>query len=534
MVASLPIPDVSKVASVSVTVASQDEPHAALRVEGDAAERIRSYLGAAQMAEAPTSLIRNVSIHWAHVDSVFVTVEAALDTSVLPKGVRPVLPLLLESLFKLPVMLENGTVIPAEEVIEALQRDTADYGSSVGKGGRSFMPGRYGGCAFVYVKTEAKDFATGVEWLKRILYQTVLDPFILKIQAQKLLSEIPEHKRDGGTMAKVLMDEILFGSSSTNHAAMNIMRQQKYLEQFMHSVETGLHMEETMEALEVTRRIIADALSMRIHVATDLLKLGAPYQTLSSMFPQADDMDDDDFSRAALTEGWLTNVTLLRASSHVKHQPSRQVLGLSSVENSDLQQTTAGLLSNDPELPAVLVAIEYLTALEGDFWCRIRGLGLAYGSTLTNIAEMGVLKFALHRATDPVAAQKAAAEIVAEYCRGEKDLNERALEGSKSSLIYEIVEGSDTRSAAAQQSWDHVFAGKPMGWEKQMMSKIMAVTKDEALTAMRKHLMPVFDLSKAALVVVSPTSKAESIANTYNATLLQEDKLSERFGNLIA
>ena len=132
------------------------------------------------------------------------------------------LPLLLESTFKLGVRDEDGGAItPAEEVIEALQRDTVSFSGSVGRHGSSFSPGSFGGNAvFFSIKAEMTALSTAIGWLHKLLYRTVLDPGVLKVQASKLLAEIPSMKRSGGAMAGALMTEEIFGVHvSTNHAA---------------------------------------------------------------------------------------------------------------------------------------------------------------------------------------------------------------------------------------------------------------------------------------------------------------------------
>lgn len=159
--------------------------------------------------------------------------------------------MLLESTFKLGVVDDEGVITPAEEVIEALQRDTVAFSGSVGRsGGGSFSPGSFGANAvFFSVKAEATALSTAIEWLHKLLYRTVLDPAVLKVriyaryisrsvaatlqisirsfttdlvqvQASKLLAEIPSMKRNGGVMAGALMTEETFGADvSTNHAA---------------------------------------------------------------------------------------------------------------------------------------------------------------------------------------------------------------------------------------------------------------------------------------------------------------------------
>jgi len=48
----------------------------------------------------------------------------------------------------------------------------------------------------------------------------------------------------------------------------------------------------------------------------------------------------------------------------------------------------------------LLVSIEYVNALEGAFWKRIRGLGLSYGYSMNHRIEEGLLYFGLTKSTN--------------------------------------------------------------------------------------------------------------------------------------
>lgn len=62
---------------------------------------------------------------------------------------------------------------------------------------------------------------------------------------------------------------------------------------------------------------------------------------------------------------------------------------LSAVDSAYLNLAAPGIDSfTSPDLPALLIATDFLTAIEGDFWRKLRGMGLAYGYGLAADVRM--------------------------------------------------------------------------------------------------------------------------------------------------
>ena len=101
-----------------------------------------------------------------HLESSFLRLEVALDTSVLAPAQRLFLTLLDEVAFKLPTRdpaagpgaAERGH----EETVAALERELVGYGCAVGFGGSNFAPGAFGQFWRVHVKVRVSRRGGGV------------------------------------------------------------------------------------------------------------------------------------------------------------------------------------------------------------------------------------------------------------------------------------------------------------------------------------------------------------------------------------
>ena len=110
--------------------------------------------------------------------------------------------------------------------IEALQRETVSAGVGLGRR-RRVRRGPVPVGRFWKVKVERDDFGVGV-WLRRLIFQTEIDAERLRVAALKLVAAVPDEKRSGMGVARLLLKERLYDPAS-NVGAVNPLRQARFL-----------------------------------------------------------------------------------------------------------------------------------------------------------------------------------------------------------------------------------------------------------------------------------------------------------------
>jgi hypothetical protein len=58
---------------------------------------------------------------------------------------------------------------------------------------------------------------------------------------------------------------------------------------------------------------------------------------------------------------------------------------------------------------------------------------------------------------------------------------------------------------------NQALKGVSQNWNVELLKKYQAVTKEDVLAALKKHVLPIFDPSSSVVVAVTAPSKAESI-----------------------
>ncbi|KAL3870528.1 hypothetical protein ACJMK2_038582 [Sinanodonta woodiana] len=435
----------------------------------------------------------------------FVQISALLDSSGVPQELKYYLPLFCEVLFESPV-IRNGVLISHEEVIQLLQADTLMTAASLGIQGETFSCGSVPQVVQVLLKVELEKYEKGVAWLKDLLYNIKFTAERLKIVAKRMSNDIAEYKNKGYTVVRTLLKSIIF-SKDCNHAISSMLKQQTFLQQILQQLDEEPEMVES----RMNQLLQVLTCNLTIHMSADTTRLAAehplPHKVWTDIIPKTHQFISD---RCAMKK---TSDFVIPLESSLEKQI---IVGVGSVESSYLIQAVPCIDSySHPDIPAIMVFIQYLTQLEGPMWRQIRGLGLSYHYSMFMQPESGLLYFLLAKSTHIVNAFKEARDIVKGYAKGETDFNEIELESAKSSLTFEVIEKEKTVSEASQESLLSYYRGVSHTYNRDLLKTISKVSIADLQRVGEKYMAPLFDVSQIRCAVCCHPSKVEEISEEF-------------------
>ena len=406
---SLPVPDLEKVPSIPLFTARLSPSMDGLPIS-IIPESVRGF--SMEDAEAvAVQMTKDVSKATAspfhadlcHIDSAFVFAAVGIDTTPLSAEQRLYFPILEEILFKLPATLEDGTQLSKDEFVNQLQDETVSYSSGLGLLGGSIPQ-----MSYIRVQVENTDgtgLANALRWIRRTLFCTNITEQAVKTAVQRLISEIPPQIRYGPAVVATIAAEMNFDASKSNSIACNVLRQKPFLSKIFESMNnsedgadaetnTNTGIQAVIEELERIRKELFQTVNMHPFVAANLRIIPNLLDTLVTSLS-----GDSVTTQGRLIEN-VSAASVLKAKDPNSSGGEGAVCALSAIESGFLNIVAPGIKAYDANRAALLVAIEYLTALEGDFWVKLRGAGLTYSYSIGDSTDSQLLKFSLFKCTD--------------------------------------------------------------------------------------------------------------------------------------
>jgi Zn-dependent M16 (insulinase) family peptidase len=424
-------------------------------------------------------------IHFEHIPTSFVHFGLILGTANLPTDLKPLLGVYLTNFFATPVV-KDGKRIEFEEIITKLEQDTIEYsldrGSDIGNSEMLYIP---------FVAESAK-FETVVQWLKTMLVDSVFDTERITTAVKKMLADVPEEKRDGNSMA-FAVDRMVHYDAASAVRATNTLVKALYLKRILKLLKT--EPKQVLDKLEALRKHLLTFSNMRVLVTANLETLTNPVSTfkhLTDAFPAG--------ANPSLNPIDDRNAVL---SSIGRNPGGTHYIIPMPIDSSFAVLTSRGPKGHThPQLPALMVAVAYLDAVEGPMWQSIRGTGLAYGTHFFRDPETGILKFRIYKSPNVFSAYSKAKTVVKEYGDGTRTFDKLALEGAISSIVREFVDERASIIDAARSSFvDLVTRGVGKDWQDWALREVRKVTVDDVKKILNEVVSAVFVPEKADLVV---------------------------------
>lgn len=429
-------------------------------------------------------------IQFEHVPTNFVMVSILLGTSLIPTELKPLLPLFIDNFFNTPVLID-GKLIPFETIVAQLEKDTISYTISGGasKGDDEGV--------LIQFQIEPEKYVDTVKAVKMLMLDSVFDAVRLNAALSKILADIPEAKRSGNDMLYAV-DAMLHLDSRSVVKARNTLVKGPYLKGVKKLLAT--EPEAVISKLETLRTSLFKASNMRVLVVADIPHL-----------PSATTAWHHLTSALEPTHSVLPIEKQVERLSPDGKEPGNigvTIIPMPPIDSSFLLSITKGPLSyTDAIIPAALVAIAYIEAVEGPLWRAVRGTGLAYGTGFGRDVERGGLVFKVYRSPDAFKAFRKSAETVRELADGRVELERSALEGARSSIVVGVADEQPTMLNAAQMSFvNSVVRGVPSTYYSELLEKVAVIGEEEVRAAMRDLLMSCFEVGKANLIVTAATT----------------------------
>ncbi|KAJ5968683.1 hypothetical protein N7501_004931 [Penicillium viridicatum] len=444
---------------------------------------------------------QSLFIHFEHIPSSFVQLSVLISADSVPVQLRPLLSIYTEAFFNIPVQ-RDGKTIDFEQVVVELERDTVGYSMETARGlGNSEM-------LRISFQVELEKYANAVAWLQELCWKSVFDVERLRAINSRLLADVPDSKRSGDDMLAAVHVMVHYADESITRARSTLVKA-RYLKRVKRLLAEKP--EEIVSRMEEIRKSLFQPDNVRIIVIADLEKLQNP---VSAWKP---------FAETLGTSTELRPITDRRSrlSDAGKDIGGKSyIVPMPTVDSSFAYATARGLDSYDsPDLPALLVAISYMNAVEGPLWVAVRGTGLAYGTNFSYNIDTGFVNFDVYRSPNSHKAFESSKQIVENYLSGATPFDPLMLEGAISSIVVNYANEQMTAANAAQGSFiRQVVRNLPSDYKEKMLKNVRAITTDQIKSALREIILPLFDPKTANLVVTCATVLEDTIKQGFETS----------------
>lgn len=436
-------------------------------------------------------------VHIENYESNFTSIQLLFSTFELDTKLLPLLRV-FETITTLPIVSEDNNLVPYEEVVKQIKRDTiqCNFGSS--------FNGRFEEFMSLSMTVKNENYIKAIDWYIKLLFKTKFTKERVLVALRKLIQSLPELKRSGSYMLRYLANKHMYSERSSIKSS-EIIDHEEYLKNLLNEIEAG-DFETTEKNLEEIRNKLFDSSNMRLVIFGDINKLEKPLSSWekfnSVLSSKANKITELPYQEIALSE-------LGRKKSEkcfILTTPGSDSSYMNLITNSPLGEY------NSDDTFKIMLGAEYLQCVEGPFWRGIRGAGLAYGANCYNKTSIGELCFSIYRGADVEKCYSAARDIVKGFASGEVAIDDSLRQGAISSMVNKIAESqSNYPETATAQFYDDVLVKRGPDYNGKVMRALSKITAADLVEVFNKYFVPLFDPKTSACFISCNPSKAGDI-----------------------
>lgn len=259
MLTKVPVPNVENIISLRSTIQERDG-----EVFGDP-----SKLCNLNLSEFPAP----INVTCCGIDSNFGYIMVYFNTSNIAPELRSYFLLFLDLIIESPLRRDDGTLIPYEEVVAALESDTVSLQTTIGlEATNQFSCGSYSQTAVLMLKTDHKKYIRGIQWVIDLLNNTEFTVERIRVTAAKIANAVAQAKRNGNSVSKDLLKAVFYeGTSNVRKTSMII--QQRFLNSLLEKLDKPDEAKEIVYNLNTIRKEILTPNRLSLYIAADWEKI---------------------------------------------------------------------------------------------------------------------------------------------------------------------------------------------------------------------------------------------------------------------
>lgn len=435
--------------------------------------------------------------HFEQFESEFLTIYLVMSTNNVDKRFLRYFSI-LEEIFNMSIQLPNE-YLPYEKLLSLLNEDLIDFQLDNG------FDSQFLEYVTIKVKCEVSKYQTAIDWLSKVMTMNVIEENRIKVIIEKIINSLPDKKRSEELMMYSKQYRTLFNENSMRKAQ-DSLHNEEFYKRLLDDINNG-GFDCIKKDLSDLKHQLFQLDNIKVFVNGNCKRLKNPISCWTAFINHFkkghQPIPIESFPRSYE----------FRSNIGSKCSELAYLVEIPAAESTHLTVCTLMPTSySNSDVFKIALAAEYLNAVEGPFWRGIRGVGLAYGVSVSRNLETGYLNYTLYRGSDPEQAWAISKQIIQDFAMEKVKFEDISIENCVSTIINSIANNeSNSADAATVKIADNIFRRRGPNYKTLLIKKLKSITANDLVEIVNKYFVPLFDPQSSVLFASVPPSKCQDL-----------------------